>query len=375
MPKTEEAEVVDAEVIEEAEAEAPDEPTPHELAVAIREEQSVAVQPQTYLPTPKEWEAMTAMAVQLCNTQFVPELYRGKPDTVLAAIATGREMGIGPMQSLRDIHMIDGRPAFAAQLMLSKMRAGGVVIIESETSNEHARIVAKRSDTGEQGTFEFTKADAEAANLLGKRNWKSWPQDMYWARAVGRMARRFGSDLLGGLVYTKEELEDIDEYEGGYNTGGAGYAADIADPGKALIGGAIQGSDAEAVKALDTKMKTLNAHVDWKALIALGVKAQYGVAERAKLGPHQRDEWWRRLCNAVAKLEEIASDFSGELAASPEQVKEAFTWAFPLLKDEIPLLEQAADVPEPDTTEADNEPAPLPPMTEEIGRASCRERV
>ncbi len=356
MPKTEEPEVIDAEAVEEK-------PATQELAIAIREEQAVAVQPQTYLPTPREWEAMTAMAVRLCNTAFVPESYRGKPDTVLAAIATGREMGIGPMQSLRDIHMIDGRPAFSAQLMLSKMRAGGVVIVASEATNDHAKIKARREDTGEEGTFEFTKADAEAANLLGKKNWRSWPQDMYWARAVGRMARRFGSDLLGGLVYAKEELDDIDDYEGGYDVGGAGYAAEIADPGRGLLPGAVQGSDGAAVAALDAQMKALNAHVDWRALIGKCVQAQYGVDDRANLKPAQRDDWWLRLRNAIAKLAEVAGDFGGELAASPAQVQAAFAWAFPSFGDDIPLLDaDAAAEVGPSETEPENDADVEPPV-------------
>lgn len=301
VPEAEEA-VVDGEAVE---VDAAGDPVVPELALAIREEQAVAVQPQTYLPTPREWEAMTAMAVRLCNTQFVPSLYRGQPDTVLAAIATGREMGIGPMQSLRDIHMIDGRPAFAAQLMLSKMRAGGVVIVESEATSDHARIVARRTDTGEQGTFEFTKADAEAAGLLGKKNWKTWPADMYWARAVGRMARRFGSDLLGGLVYTKEELEDVDDFDGGYGGAGSGYEAEAFDPGKALLPNAVRAETTGEVAAqLNDLQLAMASDLDWKAMLEEAALACIG--PRAEWNDDQKDEFMRRWVNTMAKLSELA---------------------------------------------------------------------
>ncbi len=354
-----ETEVIDGEAVEEADEEI------RSQELVIHEERSTALQPQTYLPTPKEWEAITAIAVRMSGTQFVPESYRGNPDSVAAAILTGREMGIGPMQSLRDIHMIDGRPAFSAQLMLSRMRSGGVVILESSATAERAYIKARRTDTGETGEFEFSKADAEAAGLLGKRNWKQWPSDMMWARAVGRMARRFGSDLLGGLVYTKEELEDIDDHEGGYGVGD-GYDASTkqpVDPGRSLMQGAIQGADAEAVKELDSKMKSLNAHVDWRVLIGLGVQAQFGVEDRSKLSEGQRQEWWLRLRNFVVKLEQEAGNFDGELAASPLQVEAAFTWAFPKFDDEIPML-QALEAVSQDS-EKDDEPAPLPAPTPE----------
>jgi hypothetical protein len=360
MPETD-TEVIDAEAVEEADA--TQEIRSQELV--IHEERSTALQPQTYLPTPKEWEAITAIAVRMAGTQFVPESYRGKPDTVAAAILTGREMGIGPMQSLRDIHMIDGRPAFSAQLMLSKLRSGGVVIVESSATAERAYIKARRSDTGEEGEFEFTKADAEAAGLLGKKNYRQWPSDMMWARAVGRMARRFGSDLLGGLVYTKEELEDIDDHEGGYGVG-SGYDASSDtefDPGKHLLEGVVRGSDKGAVAELDAKMKAMNAHVDWRALIGLCVQAEYEVEDRSKLTTSQRDEWWFRLRNAVVKLEQSAADFDSQAVASPTQVKEAFAWAFPKFDGDVPMIE--AVVEEVSTDEGDDEPAPLPALTPE----------
>ncbi|NJO31398.1 MAG: recombinase RecT [Richelia sp. SL_2_1] len=46
------------------------------------------------------------------------------------------------------------------------------------------------------------------AGLLGKDNWKKWPSDMMFARALTRGARRYCPDVFGGPAYTKEELED-----------------------------------------------------------------------------------------------------------------------------------------------------------------------
>jgi len=198
--------------------------------------------------------------------------------------------------------------------------------------------------------------------LLSKRNWKQWPSDMYWARAVGRMGRRFGSDLLGGLVYTKEELEDVDDYEGGYGGDGAGYETTTKreiDPGKDLMTGAVAASTKEAVDELNAKMHAVNNHVDWPALIGLCVKAQFEVENRSELTEGLRNEWWLRLRNAVAKLETF--EFDGETAASPVEVKTAFVWAFPKFDGDIPMLETPVEV----KAEADDEPAPLPTPTDE----------
>src|SRR5687767_10442124 len=68
------------------------------LALAIREEQKQPLQAITALPSGSEFEASMAMARTIAGTQFVPESYRGNPEAVVAAIFTGRELGIGPMQ-------------------------------------------------------------------------------------------------------------------------------------------------------------------------------------------------------------------------------------------------------------------------------------
>ncbi len=67
--------------------------------------------PVTASPLPVEWNAIAA---RLCRTTLVPEAYRGRHEDVLAAVMFGREIGLGPMASLRDICMIDGRPVLAA---------------------------------------------------------------------------------------------------------------------------------------------------------------------------------------------------------------------------------------------------------------------
>jgi len=62
---------------------------------------------------PAAWQ----LANKVAGTDFVPKALRGKPDAVLACILTGSEVGISPMKSLSMIHIVDGRPAMAAELM------------------------------------------------------------------------------------------------------------------------------------------------------------------------------------------------------------------------------------------------------------------
>jgi hypothetical protein len=127
------------------------------------------------------------------------------------------------------------------------------------------------------------------------------------------------------------------------------------DPGQHLLANAIQGLDKAATVALFGQMNDLNANVDWKALIGLSCSAQFEVTTRDELEQEQTNEWWRRLRNAVAKMGDLAVDLDGVKAASPEQVAEAFKWAFPKWDGEVPMIPI--------------EPAPL--TSEEADRAAA----
>jgi hypothetical protein len=51
---------------------------------------------------------------------FEPRAYAGDANAIAAAILTGIELGIGPMEALRSIHMIEGKPTMSAEMMLAR---------------------------------------------------------------------------------------------------------------------------------------------------------------------------------------------------------------------------------------------------------------
>lgn len=284
------------------------------------------------LPTKLEWEAAMAVAREIAKTQFVPKEIRGKPDQVLACILSGRELGIGPMEALRKIHMIDGRPAFAAELMLSLMRKGGVVLLETETTMERARIKAKRSDTGETTTVEFTWEEAQlidGGKLVKKSNWLNYRQDMLWARCVSRLGRRLAPDLLGGMSYSAEEVQDFDD-EGGYSSMGVeGIAAEQAvnsvtfRPGVDLLSGAPRNFEdtAKLLNALDNQM-------DWAAWGSEARQAIFNEPEFKNLSEEQRIEFGKRMANTATYLRDTVMEGKDFPPPTHDEVRKAFAWAF-----------------------------------------------
>ena len=56
---------------------------------------------------PFTWKTLHAIS----RTDFVPKELRGNPAAILACVMYGREWGLGPMESLQLIDMIDGSPS------------------------------------------------------------------------------------------------------------------------------------------------------------------------------------------------------------------------------------------------------------------------
>ena len=147
-------------------------------------------------------------------------LFGGKsPEQAFVAIATGMELGLKPMQALRNIYVVDGKPTFSADggfaIVRNHPEYGG---IKWEVANDkEARCVMTRISRGgqlkEEFPASFTMQDAARAGLANKTNWKNYPARMLRARAISYACRDAFPDVLNGL-YTPEELDpdiELDE--------------------------------------------------------------------------------------------------------------------------------------------------------------------
>lgn len=153
---------------------------------------------------PQAWK----LAEKIAGTDFVPTALRGKPEAVLACILAGHEAGISPMQALSKIHIIEGRPAMAAELMRALVLRQGHELEYSEVSTTSVTAEGRRRGSERWTRVTWTMDDAKRGNLDGKTNWKRWPRAMLIARATSELCRMIFADVLAGISYTIEELED-----------------------------------------------------------------------------------------------------------------------------------------------------------------------
>lgn len=148
--------------------------------------------------------AIADLSQQIANTDFVPRAIKGNVPAVTACILAGREMGIGPMTSLQHIHVIQGKPGQSAALMRSLIQSQGHDLDFGECNDETATVLGRRRGETSWTTVTFTAAQARRAKIdLG-----GYPEDKLVARASARLARRKFGDVIVGMPYLVEELED-----------------------------------------------------------------------------------------------------------------------------------------------------------------------
>ena len=155
---------------------------------------------------PQTW----SLANRLQRTDFVPDALKGKPEAIMAAMLTGAELDIPPMQALKSIHVVKGRPALSAELMRALvLRAGHELWFEEKSAT---RVIAAGSRKGStrESRVTWTHDQARNAGLLGKDNWKHYPEAMLTARATSQLCRDIFPDVLAGLGHSFEELQDGD---------------------------------------------------------------------------------------------------------------------------------------------------------------------
>lgn len=156
----------------------------------------------------RQWEAMLAQAQTLVCSGFLPKAIN-TAEKALAVMQTGKELGIGAMQSLRAIHIIDGKPTMSAELIggLVLSRIPGAMLRVVETNEQRCVVHAARPGH-EPTVFTFTHDDAQRAGLLGKDNWKKYERAMLRSRCITEAARAIFPDATMGL-YDADELGAI----------------------------------------------------------------------------------------------------------------------------------------------------------------------
>lgn len=156
------------------------------------------------------------LASKIAETEFVPGKLRKRPAAVLAAILTGDEVGIGPLQALRQIFVTeDGKVGMAAELMRSLILRDGHECWADDYTTTRVTMCGRRAGSQEISKVTWTMDDAKRAGLDQKQNWRRYPRAMLTARATTELARLLFPDVIAGISHSLEELQDDDIVDAG----------------------------------------------------------------------------------------------------------------------------------------------------------------
>jgi len=124
-------------------------------------------------------------------------------------IAAGAEYGLPPVVSMTGINVIKGRVTLSANTMAAIMKRAGYKLKTRFDGEQSCAITVIDPDGEELGVSSFSMDDARRAGLGGE-NWKKFPRNMLFARAVSNAARWFAPEVLTGAI-TPEELGENEE--------------------------------------------------------------------------------------------------------------------------------------------------------------------
>lgn len=128
-------------------------------------------------------------------------------------IMAGKELGLSPFQAVSGVYMVNGRLALQANVMASLIKKSLKYdyTVDSLTETECAISFYNIEKEGKNplGVSAYTFKDAAKAGLVNKDNWKNYPKNMLFARALSNGARWYCPDIICGW-HTTEEIQDLE---------------------------------------------------------------------------------------------------------------------------------------------------------------------
>lgn len=132
----------------------------------------------------------------------------------IVKVLAGQELGFGPVASMTGVYIVKGKVSLSANLMGAAVkRSGRYNYRVLELTDEAAEIEFFEDGKG-IGRSRFTLQDAQKAGLNGSDNWRKYPRNMLFARALSNGVKWYCPDVTGGPAYTPDELGAVVDEDG-----------------------------------------------------------------------------------------------------------------------------------------------------------------
>jgi len=193
------------------------------------------------------------LANALAQSGFYKDIRDAAAGVVKLRIA--RELGLG-LRGIGDVHIVEGKPTLSYQAILGMVRNYTGPHNTDRYSfkylqRDEERVEIEWTINGEViGTSKCDTEDAKRMGLGGRGTWQKYPRQMRTARAVTEGVNAFMPEVIGGSIYTPEELGD----ESGVNGREGGSSPSMVASSDA----ALPPSPTLTLKSADTFADTVN---------------------------------------------------------------------------------------------------------------------
>jgi len=161
--------------------------------------------------SPSNFVELERFAKIAASSDFVPKDYKDKPANIMIAIEMGHELGLSPMQSLRGIAVVNGRPSMWGDALLGRVLSHPDCIDVIETITGKGIDSVARCEVRRRGrepvVRTWDKEDDRLAGLTGQGVHGKYPARMYQNRARGFALRDSFADVLSGFITTEEAMD------------------------------------------------------------------------------------------------------------------------------------------------------------------------
>lgn len=155
---------------------------------------------------PKDFDDAWRQADVLSKVGIFPDYLKGKPHDILATIITGAELGLSPMQSVRDIVVVKGKGFIQSALKVALVKQSPLCEYFRMVESTDKKAVYETSRVNEgKSRYEYTIEMAQTAGLASNDNYRKNPAAMLRARCSGTLAEIVYSDVTRGIG-DKEDL-------------------------------------------------------------------------------------------------------------------------------------------------------------------------
>ena len=146
---------------------------------------------------------------KIAQTFVDSEIYANvTKDQAIVKILAGHEIGIGPVASMRDVVMVNGKlTLLGAQISNQIKRSKCYDFTVLETNDNQAKLRFTRHGSALTPDITFTYKDAEKMGLADSPMYQKQMATMLFWRALTKGARMHCPDVFGGAIYTPDELK------------------------------------------------------------------------------------------------------------------------------------------------------------------------